>query len=419
LGIATVIIVLMSGHETALPNEPRVDAGAPVASHAPSSAPPPTVAPPSPTTVEVHNLGQETPQLRALIDAQSRLASNCKNDSPQCRSPWTAFAREAMDPNQAPITLEPAPAAAPLSSWLVKLKKPADFPLVEHPLLKGAYDYDAKHIVGHAQFQQTYRRCSEYSDIIEGALLKYGAPTWLVAVVYQESQCDPLAKSPVGAAGLWQFMPESARAYDLRVVEDEVDERLNPIKATDAGVRFLTDLERKLGSWDLALAAYNVGPYGVAARLNRVGGKAGFWDLVRAGLLPDETARYVPAIEAHALVLNNMAALDFDRGGSPKDDAADVRVRSGTRLSLVARAANTSTLRIHDLNLDFLEEVVPNGETTVRVPGSEARGAQDFLDTVPPSDKRDLCVPKNFDWGKTDFDTSPYAKSCGQGGAVQ
>ncbi|HEV3190332.1 MAG TPA: lytic transglycosylase domain-containing protein, partial [Polyangiaceae bacterium] len=278
---------------------------------------------------------------------------------------------------------------------------------------KGTFEYDAKHIRGHAEFQATLRRCSAYSDIIESALLKYGAPTWLIALVYQESQCLPTVKSPAGALGLWQFMPESARGYGLRVVEDEVDERLNPVKSTDAGVRFLTDLFRKLGSWDLALAAYNVGPYGVTARLARVGGQAGFWDLVRSGLLPDETARYVPAIEAHALVLQNLAALDFNRGGTPKENAGEVRVKAGTRLSLVARAANTSTQRIHELNLDFLQEIVPNGETAVRVPDSETQGAQEFLDTLPASDKRDTCVPKNFDWGKTDFDTSPYAKGCG------
>jgi membrane-bound lytic murein transglycosylase D len=302
-----------------------------------------------------------------------------------------------------------------MSAWLLKLKKPEDFPLVEHPLLKATFDYDAKHVVGHAQFQRTLRRCSAYSDIIEGALLRYGAPTWLVAVVYQESQCDPQIKSPVGALGLWQFMPESARAYDLQVVEDEVDERMNPVKATDAGVRFLTDLHRKLGAWDLALAAYNAGPYGVAARLARIGGHAGFWDLVRSGLLPDETARYVPAIEAHALVLKNLSRLDFTTEGQT-EDATEIRVKPGTRLSLVARAANTSTDRIHELNLDFLKELVPNTEPTVRVPTSEAPRAQEFLDHPDPNDRRDMCVPKNFDWGHADFEDSPYAKGCGRAG---
>jgi membrane-bound lytic murein transglycosylase D len=193
-----------------------------------------------------------------------------------------------------------------------------------------------------------------------------------------------------------------------------VDERRNPVKATDAGVRFLTDLHRKLGAWDLALAAYNAGPYGVAGRIARVGGHAGFWDLVRSGLLPDETARYVPAIEAHALVLDNLARLDFTTEGQ-REDATEIRVTPGTRLSLVARAANTSAQRIHELNLDFLKEIVPNKVHTTRVPTSEAQRAQDFLDHADPDDKRDTCVPPSFDWGRADF--GPYAANCGRAGS--
>ena len=418
LAVVIVLIVLLTGRGNSDKNlgpVGAVDAGA--AKPPPSSEPADFV--PPPITAEVHNFGEESPALRAVIDAQSRLAARCRKESPECAGAWTAFARETMDMDAGHITLAPAPAPEPLSPWLARLKKPNDFPLTEHPLLKGTFEYDAKHIRGHAEFQATLRRCSAYSDIIESALLKYGAPTWLIALVYQESQCLPTVKSPAGALGLWQFMPESARGYGLRVVEDEVDERLSPVKSTDAGVRFLTDLYRKLGSWDLALAAYNVGPYGVTARLARVGGQAGFWDLVRSGLLPDETARYVPAIEAHALVLQNLAALDFNRGGTPKENAGEVRVKAGTRLSLVARAANTSTQRIHELNLDFLQEIVPNGETAARVPDSETQGAQEFLDSVLPTDRRDTCVPKSFDWGKTDFDTSPYASGCARSGPAR
>jgi hypothetical protein len=412
LAVAMVLTVVLTGSSD--DKRSSLEAGVSVDS-GPRAPPPSPETPdntvPPPITAEVHNFGEETPALRAVIDAQSRLAAKCRKESPECRGAWTAFAQETMDAK--PITLAAAPPPEPLSAWLTRLKKPKDFPLTEHPLLKGTFDYDSRHVRGHPDFQATLRRCSAYSDIIEGALLKYGAPTWLIAVVYQESQCVPTIKSPAGALGLWQFMPESAKGYGLRVVDDEVDERLSPVKSTDAGVRFLTDLYRKLGSWDLALAAYNVGPYGVTARLARVGGKAGFWDLVRSGLLPEETARYVPAIEAHALVLQNLASLNFDRGGAPKENAGEVRVKAGTRLSLVARAANTSTQRIHELNLDFLQELVPNGETAVRVPDSEVQGAQEVLDTYSPSDRRDTCVPKNFDWGKTDFDTSPYAKACG------
>jgi peptidoglycan lytic transglycosylase D len=411
LALATVLIVVKNswldtgpkvdagGNRDALRN---ADAGLPIGpvTTAPTSEPPPG--------------DQTSERLRKVIEAQAQLANACQGES--CLSPWTKFARETMVHSGPGIVIEPSSAPEPLPPWLRKLRKPDDFPLVDDPLLKGTFDYDAKHVKGHPLFQNTINRCCVYSDIIDGALVKYGVPGWLAAVVYQESQCDPKARSPVGALGLWQFMPESARAYDLQVVEDEVDERMNPVKATDAAVRFVADLQRKLGAWDLALAAYNAGPYGVAARIAQVGGHASFWDLVRSDLLPDETARYVPAIEAQALILQNLAALDF-LVQCQVEDAAEVRANPGTRLSLVARAANTSTRRIRELNLDFLKDVVPNQENAVRVPTTEAPHAQQFLDQVDPHDTRDTCVPDAFDWGHTNFEDSPYAKGCAHSAA--
>jgi hypothetical protein len=363
------------------------------------------------TTEAVHEFGTETPEMRELIDQQSR----CANDTSKCSRRWTAYLNAPTVPE---ITLPQGDGKAPpLASWLLRLKTPESFPLRDDPLLKGPFEYDAKNMVGRAQFQQRLFRCSAYQDIVESTLIKYGAPSWLFAVAYQESGCDPVIESPVGAKGMWQFMPESARAYGLHVVEDEVDGRLSPCKSTEAAIHFLADLQRKVGSWDLALAAYNMGPYGLVARMARVsGGRAGFWDLAHAGLLPDETARYVPAIEAHALVLRNLVALDFSGGGAPPEDCTEIVVKPGTRLSLVARAARTSTRRISELNRDFLQATVPNGETAIRIPSAEAHLAESFLQEVAPSDKRDTCVPAGFDWGTVVFEASPYAKSCGQAG---
>jgi membrane-bound lytic murein transglycosylase D len=207
-------------------------------------------------------------------------------------------------------------------------------------------------------------------------------------------------------------MAESARAYGLRVVDGEVDERLNPVKSTDAAIHFLTDLQRMLGGWDLALAAYNMGPYGVLARLNQVGDKVGFWELAHAHLLPDETAGYVPAIEAYALMLKNVSRLQFNPYGRRLESTAEVVVRPGTRLSLLARASSTTTAHIRDLNPEFLRDVVPDGESTARIPDSEAHRAQSFLEAWSPADNRDTCVPEDFDWGAQQFESSRFAKNC-------
>jgi hypothetical protein len=367
----------------------------------------------------VHQHGQETPEIRSLIDAESRVIASCSEDPTRCTRGWARRSREVLDFADAGTLAPASTGSGPLAMWLQHLRLPKDFPLQDDPSLRGVFDYESKNIAGRQHFQAKIFECAAYADIFESTLVKYGAPTWLVAVVYQESGCNPLATSTVGARGLWQFMPESARAYGMRVVEDDVDERLNPIKSTEAAIHFLTDLKRKLGAWDLALAAYNMGPFLVTTRIAQVGGNAGFWDLAHAGLLPDETAGYVPAIEAHALILENLARLQFSSDGKRLESTAEIIVKPGTRLSLIARAAATSTLHIRELNPEFLRDVVPDGGSSARVPDAEAHRAQIFLETRSPDDDRDLCVPEDFDWGAKLFQTSKYAADCARGGPAK
>ncbi len=361
-------------------------------------------------------LGPETPQLRALLDAQRKLATSCKDDPSTCGRGWTQAAREALNPIDKQNLALLRPEAGPVAAWLRNLRSPSDFPLRDDPALRSMFDYNTKNIAGRKSFQQKLFECSAYSDIFDSTLTTYGAPKWLIAVVYQESGCNHLAQSEVGARGLWQFMPESARAYGLRVVDGEIDERLNPIKSTEAAVHFLTDLERMLGAWDLTLAAYNMGPFAIVAKLAQIGSDggtgAGFWELAHANLLPDETAAYVPSIEADALILANLTRLQFNPLGKRLEPTAEVVVKPGTRLSLLARAASTTTVRIRDLNPEFLRDVVPEGVNTARVPDPEAHRAQAFIDTLSPVDNRDTCVPPNFDWGQIPFESSPYAANC-------
>ena len=357
--------------------------------------------------------GKETPELKALLETQSHLAQACRSDPASCGRGWTPLARDAFNPiDRSSLQLEPAP-ATPLPAWLQRLKLPADLPVRDDNSLRAMFDFNTKNIAGRQRFQAKLFECAAYDDIFDSTLVKYGAPSWLAAVVFQESGCYPRAKSEVGAVGLWQFMPESARAYGLRVVDGEIDERLNPIKATDAAIHFLTDLQRTLGAWDLVLAAYNMGPYAVLARLAQVGNNAGFWDLAHAGLLPEETAGYVPAIEAYALALQNLSRLQFSRDGKRLEAPAEISVKPGNRLSLLARAASTTT-HIRELNPEFLRDVVPEGEGTARVPDAESHRAQAFLESWSPDDNRDTCVPEDFDWGVREFETSRFAKGCGQ-----
>jgi hypothetical protein len=403
----SIVVVVLVQHGTAPPAPPSA-----VVERS-SAAAATAVAPLDSATPVVRGPGTESPELRALIEAQIRLVANCRADATKCRG-WTPYSQAALNPFDAG-SFVPARPDGRLSAWLQRLKVPRDFPLNDNPTVKGIFEYNSKNISGRAQFQQKYFNCSAFDDIFDSTLIKYGAPTWLKAVVYQESGCDVVATSPAGARGLWQFMPESARAYGLRVQEDDVDERLDPAKATDAAIHFLTDLWHDLGAWDLALAGYNMGPFGVIARVMQVGEGASFWDLSKAGLLPDETAGYVPAIEAYALILENLRGLNLGGAGKHPQSTAEINVKAGTRLSFVARAAHTSSLHIRELNRAYLRDVVPEGETTVWVPDSEAHRAQVFLDTPAPDDKTDMCVPEDFDWGTTVLETSKYAKKCAHG----
>ena len=123
------------------------------------------------------------------------------------------------------------------------------------------------------------------------------AEQFLAAVAYVESRGNPLALSSKGARGVYQFMPETARRYGLRVGAGH-DERTDPLKARAAAARYLDDLFARFGDWKLALAAYNAGE----GRVQNIIERTGIRDFTRMAwlrLLPEETRRYVPAVLAH------------------------------------------------------------------------------------------------------------------------
>ena len=124
-------------------------------------------------------------------------------------------------------------------------------------------------------------------------LREQGLPEDLIWVSLVESGFDPAIRSPAGAAGLWQLMPDGARIYGL-VVDRWIDERLDPERSTDAAARYLADLHRRFGAWELALAAYNMGYGGLLAAIRKYNTND-YWELSRfESGIPFETALYVP-----------------------------------------------------------------------------------------------------------------------------
>ena len=131
-----------------------------------------------------------------------------------------------------------------------------------------------------------------YFPEIEVTLDKNALPMELRYLVIVESALNPKAISPAGAAGLWQLMLPTGKIYGLSV-NSLVDERMDPVKSTEAACRFLKDLYRIYGDWWLVLAAYNCGPGNVNRALRRTGmEKPNFWEIYR--YLPNETRRYIP-----------------------------------------------------------------------------------------------------------------------------
>ena len=134
-----------------------------------------------------------------------------------------------------------------------------------------------------------------YFPMFEETLDKYDIPLEMKYLAIVESALRPRAKSRVGATGLWQFMFATGKIYDLDV-NSYVDERMDPIMATEAACQYLSKLYELFGDWDLALASYNSGPGNVSKAIRRSGGYQNYWN-IRANL-PRETAGYVPAFLA-------------------------------------------------------------------------------------------------------------------------
>ena len=145
-----------------------------------------------------------------------------------------------------------------------------------------------------------------YFPMMEEMLAKYEMPLELKYLAVIESGLNPKARSHAGAVGLWQFMYATGKMHGLHQ-NSYMDERMDPIKSTDAACRYLKYLYGMYHKWDLALAAYNCGPGNVNRAMRRSGSTDGnYWDLYP--YLPRETRGYVPAFIAVNYVMNNAAA---------------------------------------------------------------------------------------------------------------
>ncbi len=344
-------------------------------------------------TLDDTSVGADTPELRALHAAERELFPPA---SPAIGSPWPSelpFPVATADdrPRVHASGLSPVPpSSSPPSAeggkdlaWLGKLDLP-DLPVRWDARVVKYLEFFKDDPRGRATLSTWLRRSGRYRDSIRKAFRKKGLPEDLIWLAMIESGFEPTARSPVGAVGLWQFMPETGKIYGLS--QDRwSDTRMSLTAATEAAADFLADLHRRFGSWDLAMAAYNMGYGGVLSAVRRYNTND-YWALAKLeGSFPWETTLYVPKILAAAIVSRNLAAFGYqDVNVEAPLDGEDVPVAPGTALSAVATACGVTTKEVEQLNPDLRASRTPptQEDWRVLVPAGKASGCNQNLAKV-------------------------------------
>lgn len=206
-----------------------------------------------------------------------------------------------------------------------------------------------------------------YFPDIEVALDKHGLPMELRYLVIVESALNPKAISPAGAAGLWQLMLPTGRVYGLNI-NSLVDERMDPIRSTEAAIRFLKDLYKIYGDWWLVLAAYNCGPGNVNRAVKRSGlTKPNFWDIYR--FLPGETRRYIPLFIGAYFAMHYSKSYGIHARELGRPLATDYYITPHrVTFDRVAELTGLDTETISMFNPQYRRGIIPGNNASVRLP---------------------------------------------------
>ncbi len=196
-----------------------------------------------------------------------------------------------------------------------------------------------------------------YFPLYENTLKQNKLPDELKYLSIVESGLNPRAVSPARAVGLWQFMSYTGREYGLQQ-DAYIDERMDPVKATQAGCRYLQNLYNMFGDWELAMSAYNCGPGNVRRAIRRSGNKTAFWDIYP--YLPRETRSYVPMFVAVTYVMNHHKDYNIRPDAEPPFIAYDtIHVNQHLDLELFAKQLNVPLDDFKFLNPQLKRNVIP------------------------------------------------------------
>lgn len=237
-----------------------------------------------------------------------------------------------------------------------------------------------------------------YFPIIEQVLDAHDLPIELKYLAVVESALNPVALSRVGACGLWQFMLPTGKSYGLEI-NSLVDERRDPLKATEAACKYFKDMYAIYGDWNLVLASYNCGPGNVNKAIRRSGGKKDFWEIFP--YLPKETRSYVPLFIAANYVMNYYCEHNLCPIQTSLPLATDtVMVSNALHLQQVSDLLHVDIETLRALNPQYKRDIIPGnaGPSVLKLPAADTYAFIGKEDTVYTHRMEELlanCLPVN------------------------
>ena len=210
------------------------------------------------------------------------------------------------------------------------------------------------------QLASLQRKAEYYFPIFEDIIARYQLPYELCYLSIVESALNPQARSHMGATGLWQFMPATGKKYGLEI-NSLVDERMDPIRATEAACEYLSTLYKIFGDWNLAIASYNCGPGSVNKAIHRAGGKRDFWSIYP--YLPKETRSYLPIFIAVVYAMNYAQKHGICPADPLKTMATDTIITNQRQhLKQIADNLHIPLSELRRLNPQYPRDIIPGGK---------------------------------------------------------
>jgi len=214
--------------------------------------------------------------------------------------------------------------------------------------------YSSAH--GVATLNAILERARIYLPFIKDEVERLRMPPELAYLPVIESGFLITARSKSGAVGLWQFMMNSISPYNIRVT-DLIDERRDFVKSTRGALLKLEENYRTLGSWELALAAYNSG-LGAVSRTVQKTGKRDYWELVRRNDLRPETVHFVPKLAAAAFIISQPRKYGINVW-QEKFEWQAIALPRQISVDMLAEETGVSKELLRNLNAELLHGISP------------------------------------------------------------